>query len=171
MRYFVPILLLLLAACGDDKPKAVNAVAVTTVEQLNREVSARLEQQKGAAEKVELAKAEVADRLRFTEVLQGPLDKWGELYGQLPGKQPKEVVEIGAKMLAIRAEMSATPTTPCTFSAREKIFRGMDQVNAVLEAFKGIQGAVPEELSIKLGIGETVAREGARDLIACKEGR
>jgi len=171
MRYVVPILLLALAACGDDKSKAVSVVAVTTVEQMNREISVRLEQQKAAAEKLELAKAEAADRIRFVEVLQGPLDKWGELYARLPGKQPKEVVEIGTKMAAIRAEMSATATTPCTFNAREKIFRGMDQVTAVMEAFKGIRRAVPEELSIKLGIGETIAREGARDLIACKEGR
>ncbi len=161
----------LLSGCGDDSPKGVTAAPVTSVEQMNKEISGRLEEQKEAAEKVAAAEAEKADRIRFVEVLQAPLDRWGELYSQLPGKSPKEVVEIGTKMAAIRTEMIATPTTPCTFPAREKIFQGMDEVNSVIEAFKTLKGDVPEELPKRLGIGETAAREGARDLIACKEGR
>ena len=171
MRVWLPICLLLLTACGDEKQKPVVPVAVTSISQMNREISSRLDEQMAAAEKIAVAKAEEADRIRFAEVLQAPLDKWGALYWQLPGKQLNEVIEIGAMMAAIRVEMNATATTPCTFNARQKIFSGMDQVNAVMEAFKGVTGAVPEELSIKLGIGEAVAREGAGDLIACKEGR
>ncbi len=160
----------LLVGCGDEKPQTVVA-PVTPVEQMNAEISGRLEQQKQDADKAAAAAAETADRIRFVEVLQDPLDKWGELYNSLPGKPPKEVVEIGAKMAAIRAEMTATPTTPCTFTAREKIFRGMDQVNSVMEAFKSVKGDVPEELPKRLGIGETTAREGARDLLACNDVR
>jgi hypothetical protein len=167
--YSLAAIALLIAGCGDDKPAAPASVPVVTVAQQNAEIEQRLDTQKLAQERAALAEAQAADRIRFAEVLQRPLDQWGELYGQLPGKQPKEVAEIGAKMQAIRAEMQATPTTPCTFAAREKIFQGMDQVGAVINEFRSLTGAVPESLGKRLGEGESVAREGARDLIVCKD--
>ncbi len=171
MRYVVPILLLVLAACGDDKPKAVTAVAVVSVEQMNREITVRLDEQKAAAEKVELAQAEAAERARFVEVLEEPLNRWLATYGQLIGKKANEVAQARAMMSTIRSEMSAASTTQCTLTAREKIFRGMDEVTAALAAFADVKGPVPEELPKRLGEGEFAVREGARDLVACKDGR
>jgi len=120
---------------------------------------------------VELAKAEAADRARFVEVLEEPLNRWLAIYAPLIGKKANEVVQARATMSAIRNEMSAAPTTQCTLIAREKIFRGMDEVAAVLAAFADVRGPVPEELPRRLGEGEFAVREGAGDLIACKEGR
>ncbi len=165
-----------LVGCGDDKARGVTtrgvtAVPMQSVEQLNQKITQRLNAQKAAADKIALAQSEAADRVRFVEVLKEPFDKWAELYLQLPGKPPKDVTEIADKMATIRSEMSATPTTQCTFNAREKLFRGMDEVSAVMEAFLKVQEPAPEELRIRLGEAETATREGARELVACKEAR
>jgi hypothetical protein len=157
-----------LVGCGDDKPKGVVAAPVTSVEQMNNEISGRLEQQKEAAEKVALVESEKADRLRFVEVLETPLNQWRSLYGQLAGKKTTEVVEMSAKMRAIRADMGSTPTTQCTVAARETIFRGMDEVHSVIDAFKDINGPVPEELAKRLGNAEAAVRMGAGELAACR---
>ena len=171
MRVCLLICLLLLVGCSDDKQKAVVPAPMKSIAQLNLEISSRFDEQMAVAEKLAQAKSEEAERIRFTELLQGPLEQWIELSGQLPGKKLKEGIEIGAKMAAIRVEMSTLPTTPCTLSARQKIFSGMDQVNDALEALKSVKGAMPEALTIKLGIGENVAHEGAIELIACKKSR
>ena len=171
MRYVVPMLLLALGACGDEGPKPVIPVAVATIEQVNREISVKLDEQTAAADKLELAKAEALERARFVDVLEEPLNRWLETYAQLIGKKANEVTQARATMLTIRNEMSAAPTTQCTLIARDKIFRGMDEVSAVVAAFADVRGAVPEDLPRRLGEGEFAVREGARELIACKEGR
>ncbi len=160
-----------LVGCGDDKARGVTAVPVKSVEQLNQEITQRLNAQKAAADKIALAQSEAAERVWFVEVLTEPFEKWSALYLQLPGKPPKDVTEIAGKMAIIRSEMSAPRTTQCTFNAREKLFRGMDEVSAVMEAFLKVQEPAPEELRIRLGEAEMATHEGARDLVACKEAR
>jgi hypothetical protein len=137
---------------------------------MNNEISGRLEQQKNAAEKVALVEAEKADRIRFVEVLETPLLQWRGMYAQLAGKKTSEVVEVSAKMRAIRTEMGSSPTTQCTVAARETIFRGMDEVHSVIDAFKDVSGPVPPELAKRLGDAEAAVRMGAAELSACRLG-
>ena len=168
MRYVVPILLLALAACGDDKSKAVSVVTVTTVEQMNREISARLSEQKAAAEKLELAKAVAADKVRFVAVLQGPLDQWNERFYRINGGTLREMIELGKQMRVFRNEMTAVPTTICTAVPRDTIVQGMEAVLAVIAGIEASKGeAVPADISTKFGAADQTIRQGARELGAC----
>jgi hypothetical protein len=134
---------------------------------MNNEITTRLEEQKQIAEKAAAVEAEKADRLRFVEVLKTPLDQWRGIYASLAGKKTSEVVELSAKMRALRLEMSSTPTTQCTGTARETLFRGMDEVHDVIDAFKNVSGKVPEELALRLGKAEAAVRLGAEELAQC----
>jgi len=168
MRYLIPILLLLLVACGDDKPKAVIASAVTTVEQMIREISGKLDAQKAAAEKVELAKAEAADKARFVAVLQGPLDQWNERFYRINGGTLREMIELGKQMQVFRNEMSAVPTTLCTAVPRDTIVGGMEIVLAIIAGVEASKGeVVPADISTKFGAADQTIRQGARELGAC----
>ena len=168
MRYVVPILLLALAACGDDKSKAVSVVTVTTVEEMNREISARLSEQKAAAEKLELAKAVAADKVRFVAVLQGPLDQWNERFYRINGGTLREMIELGKQMRVFRNEMTAVPTTICTAVPRDTIVQGMEAVLAVIAGIEASKGeAVPADISTKFGAADQTIRQGARELGAC----
>jgi hypothetical protein len=158
---------ILLVACGEEKPKAVEAVPVTSAVQLSAEIEKRLDEQKAARDRAAIAATEQADRERLVGALQDPLDKWGNFYYALPGKTQKEVTEIAAKMQALRAEMAITPTNSCTGAAREVIFQGMDQVHAVLRDFATAPPSANEELARRMGIGEGIARRGSGDLQSC----
>lgn len=160
-------LLLLLAACSEEKPKAVEAAPITSAAQMSAQLEQRLDEQNAARERAALAATEQADRERLVGALQESLDKWGNFYYSLPGKTQKEVTEIAAKMQALRAEMAITPTNSCTGAAREVIFQGMDQVHAVLRDFATAPPSANEELARRMGIGEGIARRGSGDLQSC----
>jgi uncharacterized protein YcfL len=168
MRYVVPILLLLLVGCGDDKPKDAAAAPVTTVEQMIRNISARLDTQKAAAEKLELAKAVAADKARFVAVLQGPLDQWNERFYRINGGTLREMIELGKQMQASRNEMTAVPTTTCTAVPRDTIVAGMDIVLAIIAGIEASKGeAVPADISTSFSTADQTIRQGAVALAAC----
>lgn len=164
--------LTVLAGCAEEKPKAVEAVPLTSVQQQSREIAERFDATMTEQQKANDMAAAAKDRVLLIEAIQAPLDRWGELYSALPGKQPKEVADLAARMREIRTNMEAIATNSCSFSAREKMFRGMDDIHGLIGEFgKTAPGAATDSLATRIGTAEAVVREGARDLLSCREDR
>jgi HAMP domain-containing protein len=159
---------LFLVACSEEKPRQLEAAPVTSVQQQSREIAERFNAEMATQAKAAEVEATKRSRNELVEAVQKPLDKWGELYAQLPGKQAKEINDLAAQMRAIRSEMEAIATNGCTFEARAKIFRGMDDIHAMLGEFNKLTPAGNDSFAVRMGTAEAIAREGARDLLGCR---
>ncbi len=139
-----------LAACSENKPAAVVAVPVTSIEQQNREIAERLTLQKGANESKSATEAEATDRRRAVAALQEPTARWVSAYEKIGGKRPNEIDALVAEMQAVRSELASVSTSPCTDPKRAAIIGGMDQVNTLIAEFKTTNGNVDAGFSSRI---------------------
>lgn len=143
--------LVLLVACGESKPVAIEAVPVTSIEQQNREIAERLALQKGANETKATAEAEANDRRRMVAAVQEPTARWITAYEKISGKRANEIESMTVEMQAARAELASASTSICTDPKRAQVLAGMDQVTALINEFKSSNGNVDAEFSSRLG--------------------
>ena len=162
-------LLAVLAACGENKPVAVEAVPVTSIEQQNREIAERLAAQKGANEIKSTAEAEANDRRRMVAGVQEPTARWIAAYEKISGKKANEIEPMMAEMQAARADVASTSTSPCTDPKRAQVLAGMDQVTALINEFKSSNGNVDADFSSRLGNAASSVSNASSATAACTQ--
>jgi hypothetical protein len=162
-------LLFALAACGENKPVAVVADPVTSIEQQNRDIAARLAAQKGANETKSAAEAEVTDRRRLVAAVQEPTARWIAVYEKIGGKRANEIDALLTEMQAIRAELASASTSTCTDPKRAAIISGMDQVSALMAEFKSTNGNVDASFSSRIGSAAESILNAAGAVAACTQ--
>jgi hypothetical protein len=145
------LLISIVAGCGDKQPAAVEAAPITSVEQQNREIAERLAAQKSANEAKANAEGQVAERLRFVNLVQEPVTRWRAAFDKLPGKKPSEMDPIVSEMQSIRSELASVSTSSCTEPKLSTVLTSMDQVSTLLAEFKSANGEVKADFSTRLG--------------------
>jgi hypothetical protein len=157
-----------LTGCGEEKSKAVAPVPVTSVEQMNKEIALRLEQQKQDAEKASAAESEVAERTRFVQIIKTPLNQWASLFLQVNGKTLRETIEMGKSMQAYRTEIASVSTNACTPAARETLLKGIDNVSRIIGGIESSRGEnVPPDIIEQFAAADALVKQGSRELNSC----
>jgi hypothetical protein len=162
-------LLAALVACGENKPVAVEAVPVTSIEQQNREIAERLAQQKGANEAKATAEAEANDRRRMVAGVQEPTARWIAAYQKISGKRASEIEPMMAEMQAARADLASTSTSPCTDPKRVQVLASMDQVTVLINEFKSSNGNVDAEFPNRIGAAAASVSNASSAVAACTQ--
>jgi len=162
-------LLLVLVACGENKPAAVETVPVTSIEQQNRDIAERLAAQKGANDAKATAEAEANDRRRTVAAVQEPTARWISAYGKISGKKTNEIEPIMAEMQAARSDLANASTSICTSPKRDQVLVGMDQVAALINEFKSSDGNVDPGFSSRVGNAAVSVSNASSAAAACAQ--
>jgi hypothetical protein len=144
------IAVLLQAGCSEE-PAKVEAVPVTSIEQQNREIAERLAAQKSANEAKANDEGQIAERLRFVNLVLEPVTRWRAAFDKLEGKKPSEMTALVAEMQSIRSELASVSTSSCTEPKLGTVLTSMDQVATLLSEFKSANGEVKADFSSRLG--------------------
>jgi len=151
----VSVFATLVSGCGDSKPKAIEALAVTSIAEQSSEIAARLAEQKTANEATSVAESIALDKRRMVSAIQEPVALWMAQYEKLSGKKAHEIEPFILQMRAIRSGMTSVATSACTEPKRNIIAGAMDQFLSQMAEFKSVKGEVSDEFNNRMG--QTVA--------------
>ncbi len=156
-----------LVACGENKTTKVDAAAITSIEQQNREIAERLQAQKAANDAAAAKASEVADRERYVSNLREIVSRWNGLFQQLAGRRANEIGDATTQLQAVRNELVSASTSACTEPRRDAMARSMDAVVALLEEFKASKGEGGAEFARRLSEASAGVQDNNGSLSGC----
>lgn len=156
-----------LSACGDSNTAKVDAAAVTSIEQQNREIAARLQKQQAANEAIAATESAVADRERYVSNLREIVSRWNSLFQQLAGRRANEIGDATTQLQAVRNELVSASTSACTEPRRDAMVRSMDAVVSLLEEFKAAKGDAGPDFARRLSEASAGIQDSNGSLSGC----
>ncbi len=176
MTMRIPILLLsamLLAACGKDAPTSgttAEANAPRPVAEQEREIAARLAEQKGALDSQSALQGRRQDRERLVTPFLGLMDRFDEARSALSRAERKETnEELIVNLEKIKQEATQLAAEGCVISARTTMLSAIDKTRALVDLFKDKKDAPSPELQKSVNEAGAEQRRAREEFVACLE--
>lgn len=170
----IPILLLsvmFLTACGKDAPTSgttAEANAPRPVAEQEREIAARLAEQKGALDAQSALQGRRQDRERLVTPFLALMDRFDETRAALSRADRKETnEELAAVLEKIRQEANQLAAEACVIDARATFLSAIDKTRALFDLVKDNKDAVSPELQQKVNEAAAEQRKAREEFSAC----
>lgn len=165
------VLISLLTACGKKAPESTTtaeANAPRPVAEQEKEIAARLAEQKKALDEQTSKDRDSADRIRRVKLVADMGRNWSSAVNEVRAAPRSKLAEPIAKMEALRNEAQAMDTDSCTAPARDTLVRAM---NTMIDAVKAFQsqgtGDQTEAVTKATTESQNLFGESNKQLLAC----